>query len=166
MDTAEPDTNDREGSDAVKCKVYGAFKDDLLSKDFCFSEGIHVALMGKKYKHHDDDLIWGHISRNEIHGSGYEAYGKPLLNMSISKNKGGIHIDGDDIVWDNAYITAHAIVMYASYTHRLVGSFIFDHGLTCNRKFIIEWNDKGVIYEPNPDEPPQYLTSYLEGGIH
>jgi hypothetical protein len=137
-----------------------------LSRDFDFEQGISVALMDSTFCRSDSDTLWQDISQHEIRGRGYLAGGKALRNISISRNESGIRVDGDDIVWIDASLTAHAMVMFSAYTHGLIASFVFDRRMTCDRKFTIEWNHKGIIHEPNPDEPPQYLTSYLERGIH
>lgn len=57
-----------------------------------------------------DTLVY--TSANEVTGTGYDAGGKVLTNVTVSKSGSTAYLDFDNVTWDPASFTARCALIY------------------------------------------------------
>lgn len=111
-----------------------------------------VALVTSSYTPDiDGDEFFDDIS-NEVSGAGYTSGGAELENPVVSQDNTddeGV-LDGDDVQWSGASLTARAAVIYKDTgtpsTSRLIGYVDFGSDKTATGgAFDLAWNAEGVL---------------------
>ena len=141
------------------------FKEDLLARRVNFqTDIIYAALMTEKHEYSMFNYDWHEVKHNEVKGKGYVSGGQPLLGMKLYRRNGKIIFTSEEpsLSWHDAKFTMKSVALYFPTSDKLIGTVGFDHNKRVNATLTVEWHREGIMNEPCPDEPPQYLTYYLE----
>lgn len=148
----------------MNTNIHHTFVDAILEKGFDLDADIYCALMANKHQYDKYQCWWEDVYLDEISGKGYEQGGQILQNVTLTRKEDQICLDADDVVWKDSEITASSIVLYGGGINMLMATYSISYDWYCNRNFTIQWHERGIITEPYPDDPPQYLTQYLKTG--
>lgn len=131
--------------------IYNRFHTNMANKIIDWeADDIRVALVSSAYTPNKDDTQWSDVSGNEISGTGYSAGGEQLSNASVTQDDSNdlTKMDGDDITWQTATVTAYYAVLYDSTlgANDLIECVDFGADKSSSEgDFKIQWDASGIL---------------------
>ena len=133
--------------------IYNSAKAKILGGLIDFdTDTIKVLLVTSSYTPDQDAHDFLDDITNEVTGTGYTAGGKTISSIVITQdntdNEGVV--DGDDVLWTTATVTARGAVIYKSTgvaaTSPLIAYIDFGSDKASNAgDFTISWNAEGIL---------------------
>lgn len=144
----------------VSAKGYGQFLKLALSTHpvNLISDTVKVMLCSSEYTPDQDNHATKADVTYEIAGEGYSAGGKALTNKTLTydASTNTVVFDADDVVWQNATITARYAVLYVDKGTQdnekpLIGYIDFGADKSSeNGDFALIWSQDGIIRLSTP----------------
>ena len=131
--------------------IYNRFLANLANKIVDWeADDIRVALVESSYTPNKDHTQWSDVSGDEAAGTAYTAGGEQLGTGTVLEDVTNdlAKLDGDDVEWETATITAYYAVLYDSTLggDDLIACIDFGEDKSASGgTFKIEWNASGIM---------------------
>lgn len=133
--------------------IFNSAKKKILDADIDFVvDSVKVMLVTSAYTPDQDSHEFRSSVTNEVTGTGYTAGGQALANKTVTQDNTGnlAKYDADDVVWEEATITARGAVIYKDTadpaTDPIIAYIDFTEDKTSTAAdFRINWNTDGIL---------------------